>query len=322
MLLYYAQKQALARFFFLQIKSTPFLINMYMICCVCVGHGAGTIEELRGLENSSKNVCKALRKQGITTKTIIVDSNNTSIPDCDFVFNLCDNDEGHPDSFIQFTKYLEEKHIPYTGNTLKCFQLHHDKLNWSNFSQIKKYLPLRGDKFSFKSCFKPIIIKHRFSHGSLYPIKTFKNFLHLEVYNSLKTKNYYWENFIEGKELTVSCLPNGDYYISVRKQSNIMVLDFKNKWHGTSELVMPFLTKSTKERIESIVNNVRAALSINSYMRLDLRINSAEQVYLIDINPNCSLDPNGSFCKTLNNFNISYEKAIYIISNSFLGTCL
>ena len=52
---------------------------MCMICCVCVGHGAGTVEELRGLESSSKNVCKALRKQGITTKTIIIDSNSRSI---------------------------------------------------------------------------------------------------------------------------------------------------------------------------------------------------------------------------------------------------
>lgn len=292
-----------------------------MVCCVCVGHGAGTLEERRGLESSSKSVCKALNKKGITAKIAIID-NNIQIPKCDFVFNLCDNDEGNPDSFIQFTEYLEASNILFTGNTSESFKLHYDKYNWSAYFQIKRHLPKRGITFSYKDCFTPIIVKHRFSHGSLYPIKTFRNFLHPEIFSLLKTKNYYWEHFIEGKELTVACLPNETYYISERKQDDSTILDFKAKWHGSSELTMSFVTDCIKERVERIVKDVRTAFNITSYMRLDLRVSSTEQIFLIDINPNCSLDPNGAFCKTLRIYNISYERVISMLSSNFLGTYL
>jgi len=293
-----------------------------MVCCVCVGRGAGTLEERRGLESSSKSVCKVLQKKGITAKIVIIDNNNTQIPRCDFVFNLCDNDGGNPDSFIHFTKYLETNNILFTGNTFESFNLHYDKYNWSTYFQIKRHLPKRGVTFSYKDCFTPIILKHRFSHGSLHPIKTYKTFLYPESFSLLKTGNYYWEHFIEGKELTVACLPNNKYYISERKQEDSTVLNFENKWKNSSELTMSFITDSIKERIERIIIDVRAALNITSYMRLDLRVSSTDQIFLIDINPNCSLDPNGAFCKTLRIYNISYERVIYMLSSNFLGTCL
>ena len=284
-----------------------------MVCCICVGNGAGTQEELQGLKSSSKSVHQALLNQGIKSKIVLIKDRDIKIPKCDFVFNLCDNDEGHPDSFINFTEYLENHNISFTGSSSETFKLHYDKYNWSSYSQITPRAPQRGTTFSFKNCFKPVIVKHRYNHGSLQFIKTYSNLLHFEIFNQLKTKNYFWEQFIKGKELTVACLPDNTFFISERKQDTTTIIDFHNKWHFSSALVIPALTKNVAESIEQMIVDVRSAFKITSYMRLDLRMDTTGKIYLIDINPNCSIDPNGTFCRTLRLYNITYEKVIHMI---------
>ena len=295
---------------------------MYMVCYVCVGNGAGTTEERRGLESSSKNICKTLQRIGVDAKILLINDWNIKLPPCDFVFNLCDNNEGLPDSFINFTEYLEKQEIKYTGNTSACFKKHYDKCSWSDFFQIKRHLPQRGKSFSLTFCFKTIIMKHRYNHGSLYPINVYKGLLNFKANQQLKTKEFFYEQFIIGKEITVSCLPNGTFYVGEHKQTESEILDFQNKWRASTNITPPILSSKELGQIEQMVRDVKNALDVTSYMRLDLRIDSKGALYLIDINPNCSLDPRGSFCRVLKLYNITPEKAIYSISSNFLGTYL
>ena len=64
-----------------------------------------------------------------------------------------------------------------------------------------------------------------------------------------------------------------------------------------------------------MIEDIKRALYITSYMRLDVR-KYGDNLYLIDINPNCSLDAAGSFVKILELNNISYKTLIQnIIKN-------
>ena len=282
------------------------MLNMH--CVICVGEGAGTKEELNGLKNSSATIESTLSEIGISSSIYIIKQNcPINIPRCDFVFNLCDNDEGYIDSFINFTTFLERKGIPYTGNTSTCFRACQDKLSWSKNSVMKTYFPVRSNNLQGISI--PCIIKHRYNHGSLFPMHVIndkKDSLH---YNSV-TEDYFYEEFITGKELSISCLLNETPLIGIRCFDDGDVLDFQTKWQVGVGVERYTLSNDDFRYITQMVHDIRTYLNVNSYMRLDLRMSKNNNLYLIDINPNCSLDPQGSFCTILAQYNINYKLTI------------
>jgi D-alanine-D-alanine ligase-like ATP-grasp enzyme len=292
-----------------------------MHCCVCIGKGAGTLEEQKGLQSISENVSLFLSEQNIHKEVVVIERYLQKIPKCDFVFNLCDNHEGYPDSFIFFTEYLEQLQIPYTGNKSSCFKKCYDKFLWSNKDKLKDFLPERGCTVS-EGVFFSGILKHRYFHGSLYPIKKFNSITEGNVYPLLQTGNYFYETFIPGKEVTVSVLPKKGYAIGEQKQLQDSILNFENKWHQSPEIIKPSLTKESINDIEKIIKIVQQEFDITSYMRLDLRIDKHKRVFLIDINPNCSLDPSGSFSRVFSLYNVTYNEILSEITSNFQGTYL
>lgn len=281
-----------------------------MLCCICVGKGAGTEEEHNGLKNSVRSVSRCLNEQGIDNVTYVVNQLPVQVPHCDFVFNLCDNDEGTPDSFINFTTYLEENKIPYTGNTSNCFQTCYDKLNWS-VSGLKAKMPYRtNNPNELVDYYSPYVLKHRYNHGSLYPIVKVNNINDENVIAKLKSNEYFCEQFIKGKEISISCLPGYRPRGGIRLLNSNDMLDFQTKWHKHIDIKRYEFTEEEVEKINQLLEEVKLKFNINSYMRLDIRLDKNGKAYLIDINPNCSLDSSGAFCKILAEHNVSYSAII------------
>lgn len=277
-----------------------------MHCVICVGEGAGTKEELNGLKRSSVAVKQSLSELGITSTICVIKDVIRCIPKCDFVFNLCDNDEGYFDSFISFTTFLEQNNIPYTGNTSTCFKNCADKLRWSDNLLLKKYLPPRSDKIHNLTL--PCVIKHRYNHGSLYPVQVIEDntcALHL-----LDNAEYFLEEFIKGEELSVSYLQGYKPRIGIRNLKHEEILDFQAKWSGKISIKRYDLKEEDYNYIVQMVNIIKNSLDVNSYMRLDLRLCTNGTLYLIDINPNCSLDPSGSFSEIFSQYKTDYTAII------------
>jgi D-alanine-D-alanine ligase-like ATP-grasp enzyme len=283
-----------------------------MHCVICVGEGAGTKEELNGLRRSSVAVKRALIELGISAEIHIV-RDTANIAKCDFVFNLCDNDENYFDSFINFTSFLERINMRYTGNKSRCFKVCYDKLKWSESSLLKKYFPLRSDSLFEMSL--PCIVKHRYNHGSLCPIYVIN--CETDLINLTNDRaNYFYEEFINGKEISVSCLPNHEPLCGVRSVEHEKILDFQTKWHGAVGIEKYTLSIEQNNYITKMVKDIRCALHVDSYMRLDLRISSNGELHLIDINPNCSMDQEGAFSSILSLHDISYKNIVEFIVSS------
>ena len=286
-----------------------------MKVAVVVGTGAGTQEEALGLLNASKSVVEALTE--LKYNPFIHEASNTEalIPECDFVFNLCDNNEGCADSFASYTSLLEQAKMPYTGNQLKCFKKYSNKLKWSNNLCIAKYMPFRTNNIHLVKLLDcPFIVKHICNHGSLSPIQKFKT-INNTVQDFLDTGEYFCEEFIEGQEISIAYLPGFKPMYGVKNIQTTSILDFKAKWTGgiTTAIYRP--TSSEEQQIIEMIEDIKRALYITSYMRLDVR-KYGDNLYLIDINPNCSLDAAGSFVKILELNNISYKTLIQnIIKN-------
>lgn len=293
-----------------------FTINIDMHCVICVGEGAGTKEELNGLRRSGVAVKRALIELGISAEIYIV-RDTVNIPKCDFVFNLCDNDENYFDSFINFTSFLESNNVPHTGNTSSSFRACYDKLKWSENVVLKNYFPKRSD--NIQDVFTPCIVKHRYNHGSLFPIHILDNKTH-DTFSINKTDDYFYEEFIKGKELSVSCLPGRSPYVGERDLNQERILDFQTKWHGNVGIKKHILSAENYRDIQQLTNDIRNILHIKSYMRLDLKIDLCDRVFLIDINPNCSMDPNGAFSSILALYGINYQASIKSIVTDLMLT--
>jgi len=282
-----------------------------MKIAVAVGSGAGTKEETLGLQNASLKIFECLKQSKINTFIHQVNEAKISVPNCDAVFNLCDNNNGKQDSFISYSTLLEKNKIPYTGNKLKCFKKINNKLTWSSHPSVAKYLPFRTDMYneiSFMEC--KFIIKHKFNHGSLsLPSKCIFNKPNDKIKSLLNSGNYYCEQFILGPEISVAYLPGFKPMFGIKELPNDKILDFNTKWNGGVETKLYNLNHEDEQYINRMVEDIKNSFNITSYMRLDLR-KFNNNYYLVDINPNCSLDEAGSFLKILKLNNISYGATI------------
>lgn len=292
-----------------------------MKIAVAVGSGAGTKEETIGLQNASCKIIECLKSNNIDAFIHRVNEHEISIPKCDAVFNLCDNNFGKKDSFISYTSLLEKNKFKYTGNRLSCFKKYNNKLKWSSYPQTAKYLPYRTDSFNDVKTFLDcnFIIKHKFNHGSLsLPSKCIFKQANSTVKSLLNSGLYFCEEFVEGPEISVAYLPGFKPMFGIKQLPCNQILDFDIKWNGNIETKPLNLNNEDESFVNNMVYDIKKSFNITSYMRLDLRKYN-NNFYLVDINPNCSLDNAGSFLKILNLNNISYNAAIKTILLNDLG---
>jgi D-alanine-D-alanine ligase len=122
------------------------------------------------------------------------------------------------------------------------------------------------------------------------------------------------EEFIDGREFYVGVLGNSEV-----KPLPVMELDFSGyppdrpkiasweaKWgddgdekgaefEGTKSVFPTDLTEELTERMQKVAVDSFQALRLRDYARVDLRVTSKEEIYVIEVNPNCYLEKNAEF---------------------------
>jgi D-alanine-D-alanine ligase len=122
------------------------------------------------------------------------------------------------------------------------------------------------------------------------------------------------EEFIEGREFYVGVLGNSD-----AQALPVMELDFSGypegmpkiasweaKWgddgdekgaefEGTKSVFPTDLTDELTERMQKVAIDAFHALRLRDYARVDLRVNAKEEIYVIEVNPNCYLEKGAEF---------------------------
>ena len=137
------------------------------------------------------------------------------------------------------------------------------------------------------------------------------------------------EEFIDGREFYVGVLGNSD-----AQALPVMELDFSGypegmpkiasweaKWgdegdekgaefEGTKSVFPTDLSEELTQRMQKVALDAFHALRLRDYARVDLRVNAKEEIYVIEVNPNCYLEKNAEFASAAGKSGLEYPKLI------------
>ena len=136
------------------------------------------------------------------------------------------------------------------------------------------------------------------------------------------------ERFIDGREIYVpllgnrprNALPLSEITFGAAFEGRPRVLGYTAKWDATSPLCIDSPSKTVtlsaalEKKCVDIALAAFAALDCRDYGRVDLRVDSAGQPYVIDINPNCDLHPQAGYARAASGAGIAYaDLALHLV---------
>jgi D-alanine-D-alanine ligase len=154
----------------------------------------------------------------------------------------------------------------------------------------------------------------------------------LETISSLQTEfqsPVLAEEFIDGREFYVGVIGNSNV-----QPLPLIELDFSKfpmdlpkiaswsaKWGedgegkgaefaGTESVFPTDVSDDLTERIQKVAVDAFQALRLRDYARVDLRVTSAEKIYVIEVNPNCYLEEKSEFATAAKKSGIEYPALI------------
>jgi D-alanine-D-alanine ligase len=235
----------------------------------------------------------------------------------DFVYNLVESitNKGELNYFIP--ALLNMYSIPYTGNPLEAIFITSNKsiasraMRDAGINNPVSYLP---SQFKMLQPGKKYIVKPIWEDGSLgifgdsvFDIKPgFEKRL-----SGLDDSHWFIEDYIEGREFNISLLAGKDgpevlppaEIVFTNYKNKPRIFDFRAKWKMDSfeyiNTVRQFPGRSISEQLEKDLKETALAcwqlFGLKGYARVDSRIDNYENVFVIDINANPSISPDGGF---------------------------
>ncbi|MDP3879748.1 MAG: ATP-grasp domain-containing protein [Dehalococcoidales bacterium] len=236
--------------------------------------------------------------------------------DVDLVFNLFEGFCGYPETEVLVPETLEEMWIACTGCHGSVLKLTIDK------AKVKAMMKAAGiptpdfqvlnprimHMFQLKY---PCIVKPRGEHAShgVSERSVVNNFTSLEKQVKAVSETYggsaLVEEFIDGREFSITVLGNSSE--SVLPVSEIIyslppgiprILTFAAKWeadspyfHGTGVVCPAEITAGERECFSGLAQAAFRFLGCRGYARIDLRVDEAGQIKVIEINPNPDISP-------------------------------
>jgi len=136
------------------------------------------------------------------------------------------------------------------------------------------------------------------------------------------------EEFIEGREFYVGVLGNAN-----ARALPVIELDFSKfpkdrprmasweaKWgddegggaefEGTTSIFPDNLSEELVEKLNKVAVDAFHALRLRDYGRIDLRVNEAGEVFVIEVNPNCYLERESEFARAAGRSGLDYDALI------------
>jgi D-alanine-D-alanine ligase len=236
----------------------------------------------------------------------------------DFVFNLVEsiNNKGELNYFLP--ALLSMYSIPYSGNPLEAMFFTSNKtmagkaMRNSGINNPDSYLP---SQFELLKPGRKYIVKPIWEDGSLgingdsvFEVKPgFEKRL-----EGLDDAHWFIEDFIDGREFNISLLAGKDgpevlppvEIVFVNYNENKpKIFDFKAKWEmDTFEYQNTFrefpgerLDRQLEKKLKETALECWNLFGLKGYARVDSRIDSKNNVFVIEINANPSISPDSGF---------------------------
>jgi D-alanine-D-alanine ligase len=236
----------------------------------------------------------------------------------DFVFNLVEsiNNKGELNYFIP--ALLNMYSLPYSGNPLEAMFITSNKILASKVMKdagIKNPASYLPSQYKFLETGKEYIVKPIWEDGSLgiteESVFECKPGFEKKL-KGLDDSHWFIEDFIDGREFNMSVLAGKDgpevlppaEIVFVNYNNNKpRIVDFKAKWEMDSfeyiNTVREFpgtkLTNSLEKNLKDAALACWHLFGLKGYARVDARTDSNENVYVIEINANPCISPDGGF---------------------------
>jgi len=263
------------------------------------------------------------------------------------VFNLCESLAGDANAEIEVAKQLEALKLPFTGNASQALNLCLDKY-LCNQLLFEHDLPVPYSKcisrledledFQFKH--QRYIVKPNDEDGSTgidqcSVVHTMTGLIEkVEQLQRYKNQRLLIQEFIEGREINVTFIGHNltphwsmsEIEFSTYFDDKPKILTYRSKWVENSPEFQGTTSTSAKINEEmrfklfNIVEKGCQKLGLNGYGRFDFKLSDNMIPYIIDVNPNCDLDPNAGFSRASSFNNINYHDLIHAIVQHTLRT--
>jgi D-alanine-D-alanine ligase len=236
----------------------------------------------------------------------------------DFVYNLVEsiNNKGELNYFIP--ALLNMHSIPYSGNPLEAMFITSNKklaskaMRDAGINNPASYLP---SQFKLLKPRRKYIVKPIWEDGSLGItgdsvfdcIQGFE-----EKLKGLDDAHWFIEDFIDGREFNMSVLagkdgpevlPPAEIVFVNYGENKPRIVDFKAKWEMDSfeyiNTVREFPGKNLNKQLETNLKKAARAcwdlFGLRGYARVDARTDRNDNVFVIEINANPCISPDGGF---------------------------
>jgi D-alanine-D-alanine ligase len=82
------------------------------------------------------------------------------------------------------------------------------------------------------------------------------------------------------------------------------------EFEGTKSVFPGDLSDELTEKMQSVAVDAFHALRLRDYARVDLRVTAKEEVYVIEVNPNCYLEKNAEFASAAGKSGMDYPQLV------------
>lgn len=252
----------------------------------------------------------------------------------DVVFNVCEFLDGS--EIHRIPMLLERQGIPYTGNRAPVVCLTSDRVALKrrllrhNIATPPFHLLHAGDTPDGRLPF-PLIVKPVKEHASvgIDDHSVVQDTKSLREQAEHVAAEYGWpvlvEPYIEGSEVTASLLEECDglriiglrefdfsqvppglpHIITYRAKWNVESEDYKRIRRGPARL-----SPETEAAVRDVTLKTWHALGCRDYGRIDMRIDTEGRIFVIDVNPDCSLEMDSNWILTALEEGHTYETAL------------
>jgi D-alanine-D-alanine ligase len=292
-------------------------------CCIIYNKpGVGALADELDVLDQVAHIEQHLRQLGITVfRKGITDRFMDEIPALaaekyDFIYNLVEsiNNKGELNYFIPALLNLYS--IPYSGNPVEAMFMTSSKTlaskamknaginNPCSYFPSQANLLIPGRKYIVKPIWEDGSLG--INEESVFECKPgFEDKL-----KGLDDSHWFIEDFIDGREFNVSVLggkngpevmPPAEIVFINYDENKPKIIDFKAKWEMDSfEYVntvreFPCLNQKLKQNLIDIATSCWHLFGLKGYARVDVRTDDNDNVYVIEINANPCISPDGGF---------------------------
>ena len=236
----------------------------------------------------------------------------------DFVFNLVEsiNNKGELNYFVPALLNLYA--IPYSGNPLEAIFLTSNKticskmMKNAGINNPSSYLP---SQFNLLKKERKYIVKPIWEDGSLgitsESVFEWNSASEVKI-KGLDDSHWFIEDFVDGREFNISVLANkngpevlppAEIVFVNYSDDRPKIIDFKAKWEMDSfeyiNTVREFpgnkLSSKLLANLKKAANECWHLFGLRGYARVDVRTDSSDNVFVIEINGNPCISPDGGF---------------------------